>query len=55
MYLCYGNSRCIAQVLDCLDHIHSTNVIHRDLKVVDQLRWKNFGAWTPVAGEGFLL
>ena len=27
------NSRCIAQVLDCLDHIHSNSVIHRDLKV----------------------
>ena len=29
----WPNSRCISQVLDCLDHIHSTNVIHRDLKV----------------------
>ena len=27
------NSRCIAQVLDCLAHIHTNNVIHRDLKV----------------------
>jgi len=25
-------SRCIAQVLDCLAHIHNNNVIHRDLK-----------------------
>ena len=35
------NSRCIAQVLDCLAHIHTNNVIHRDLKVAyNPIYWK---------------
>ena len=40
------NSRCIAQVLDCLAHIHTNNVIHRDLKVAyNPIYWKKCVTW----------
>jgi len=49
-------SRCIAQVLDCLDHIHSNSVIHRDLKPENLLlASKNKNAAVKLADFGLAI